>query len=120
MKRLISILIMAWIAMVSQFSIAQSGLEYSTQHTNMKPRYVQSVPRISKVKVFRSNPYKLTHRYVDESDDDYVDDDYLMSPYRRQDLFKIVTLNEDISDNVRWRLFLARQLAVLKHQAKYH
>lgn len=42
-----------------------------------------------------------------------------MSPYRREDLFRLVDLEDDVSDNVRWRLFLARQLAVLKHQALY-
>ena len=118
MKRLISILIMT--LLMSQSSVAQNGLEYSTQPMSMKQRSVQSVPRLKKVKFFRSNPYRLTHRYIDDSDDDYVDDDYLMSPYRRQDLFKVVVLDDGISDNVRWRLFLARQLAVLKHQSTYH
>jgi hypothetical protein len=73
---------------------------------------VRSVP---KVKLFRSNPHKV---YVDTDVDTEVDDSELMSPYRRQDLFKIVAL-DDVGDNVRWRLFLARQLAVLKHQSVY-
>ena len=118
MKRLISILIMTFL--MSQSSIAQNGLEYSTQPMSMKQRSVQNVPRLKKVKLFRSNPYRVTHRYIDDSDDDYVDDDYLMSPYRRQDLFKVIVLDDGISDNVRWRLFLARQLAVLKHQSTHH
>lgn len=108
-------LIVIGIAFSSQYSIAQSGSESSTQPTSMKQRVVKHVP---KVKLFRSNPYRYHAIYVDDQDEIEVDDEGLMSPYRREDLFKIVDL-DDISDNVRWRLFLARQLAVLKHQARY-
>lgn len=81
----------------------------------MKQRVVKHVP---KVKLFRSNPYRYNRIYVDNQDEVTVDDEDLMSPYRREDLFKVVHL-DDVSDNARWRLFLIRQLALLKHRERY-
>lgn len=115
MKRFVSMLIIIGIAFSSQCSIAQTGSALSTQPTSTKQRVVKHVP---KVKLFRSNPYRYHAIYVDEQDDIEVDDEGLMSPYRREDLFKLVE-QDDISDNVRWRLFLIRQLALLKQQARY-
>lgn len=111
MKRLISIAIMTML--LSQNSTAQTGSEFSTQPTSMKQHTVRHA-KVPKIKLFRSNPHRI---YIDDSDEIVVDDEGLMSPYRRQDLFKIVEF-DDVSDRVRWRLFLARQLAVLRHQVK--
>ena len=108
-------LIVIGIAFSSQCSIAQSGNVLSTLPTSTKQRVVKHVP---KVKLFRSNPYRFHAIYVDEQDDIEVDDEGLMSPYRKEDLFKLVE-QADISDSVRWRLFLIRQLALIKHQATY-
>ncbi len=72
-------------------------------------------PRIPKFKVLRSNPHRYAKIVIDDVDYE-VDDEGLMSPYRREDLNKIQ--HEDgLSDYVRWRLFLARQLALLKYRA---
>ena len=73
-----------------------------------------STPRIPKFKVLRSNPHRYSRIVIDDFDGE-VDDEGLMSPYRRRDLNKIE--HEDgISEKVRWRLFLARQLALMKHR----
>ncbi len=81
--------------------------------TRNAPVLVKS-PRIPKFKVLRSNPHRYAKIVIDDVDYE-VDDEGLMSPYRRKDLHKIE--HEDgISDRVRWRLFLARQLALLKHR----
>ncbi len=84
--------------------------------TRNVPVLVKS-PRIPKFKVLRSNPHRYAKIVIDDVDYE-VDDEGLMSPYRRQDLNKIE--HEDgLSDRVRWRLFLARQLAMLKYQEKW-
>lgn len=113
MKRLISILIMSLMTIASQNVAAQSGLEYSTQPMSMKQRVVRHVP---KVKFFRSNPYRFNRIYIDDQDEVAIDDEDLMSPYRREHLFKVVHV-DGISDNAKWRLFLIRQLALLKHRS---
>ena len=67
--------------------------------------------RIVKSKVHRAQPFGL-----DDSDDDIVQNDDLATGYRRRDLNKIE--HEDgISEYVRWRLFLARQLAMMKYRS---
>ena len=66
--------------------------------------------RIVKSKVQRAQPFGM-----DDSDDDIVEDADLATGYRRRDLTKIE--HEDgISEKVRWRLFLARQLAMMKYR----
>lgn len=116
MKRLISIVIMT--LCLNPLCTAQNGSESSTQPTSTKPNVVRAA-KVPKLKLFRSNPYRYHKIYVDDNDEVTVDDEDLMSPYRREDLFKVVDLDSDLDENIRWRLFLARQLAVLKHQANY-
>jgi len=66
--------------------------------------------RIVKSKVQRVQPFGL-----DDNDDDIVQNDDLATGYRRRDLNKIE--HEDgVSEYVRWRLFLARQLAMMKYR----
>jgi hypothetical protein len=47
-----------------------------------------------------------------------VEDDAIISPYRRSDLHKIVS-PDGINDRVRWKLFLARQAAMILHKQKW-
>ena len=66
--------------------------------------------RIVKSKVQRAQPFG-----IDDNDDDIVQNDDLATGYRRRDLNKIE--HEDgVSEYVRWRLFLARQLAMIKYR----
>lgn len=117
MKRFASILITVGMICLSPLSTAQSGSESSTQPTSTKPNVVRAA-KVPKLKLFRSNPHRYHKIYVENNDEVTVDDEDLMSPYRKEDLFKLVDV-DDISERVRWRLFLARQLAVLKHQSNY-
>jgi hypothetical protein len=72
--------------------------------------------RIPKPKLFRSNPYRKAHfLLIDDNNDVFVQDDDLATGYRRRNLNK-VEHEDGISDRVRWRLFLARQLALLKYK----
>lgn len=82
-----------------------------------------SVPRIQKPKLFRSNPHRAVHYALNanNTDDIGIDDDDKITGYRREDLQRIYTEPtpknpEGLSEEIRWRLFLARQLALLKHR----
>jgi hypothetical protein len=66
--------------------------------------------KIVKSKVQRTQPFG-----IDENDEDVVQNDDLATGYRRRDLNKIEH-HDGISERVRWRLFLARQLALMKYR----
>lgn len=68
--------------------------------------------RIVKSKVQRAQPFGLND---DDDDNIFVQEEDLATGYRRRDLNKIEHL-DGISDKVRWRLFLARQLAMMKYR----
>ena len=126
MKKLLGILTVTLMTATSLASTSQSGNVLSGNHTpivTQRPIAIRSVPahvsapRIPKFKVLRSNPHRYSKIIIDDLDVE-VDDEGLISPYRRRDLIKIE--HEDgISEKVRWRLFLARQLALLKFQEKF-
>lgn len=113
MKRFVSMLIIIGTICLSQWSIAQSGSELSTQPTSTRTNVVKPA-KVPKLKIFRSNPYRYHKIYVENTDEVTIDDEDLMSPYRREDLFKLVEV-DDVNENIRWKLFLIRQLALLKH-----
>ena len=128
MKLLLGILI-ATIMTTSQASmtpIQQNGnVPYGKPtHIVVRPRTaIPNVPvhvkptRIPKFKLLRSNPHRYSKIIIDDIDYE-VDDEGLATPYRRRDLNKIE--HEDgISEKVRWRLFLARQAALLVYRAKF-
>lgn len=125
MKKLLGILIAFLIIGTSQASttlIPQNGNVHFGKPTHIvaQPQTaIRSVPvyvkKIQKPKLFVGSPRRL---YADDSDYDGVDVDDLITPYRRRDLNKIEH-DEGISDNVRWRLFLARQLAMMKYREKF-
>jgi len=71
-----------------------------------------NVQKIQKPKIFVGHPHKI---FANDWDDNFLEVDDVITSYRRRDINKIE--HEDgISDRVRWRLFLARQLAMLKYK----
>ena len=79
-----------------------------------------SVQRINKPKIFVGNPHKIT-LFADDRDDDFLEVDDIITAYRREDLQKIHTdITDDnpegLSEYIQWRLFLARQLALMKYR----
>jgi hypothetical protein len=74
-----------------------------------------------KPKLLRSNPYQVPSSLDDNDDDLGLDDDSLQTGYRRPQIVKdkVPDKDDDISDEIKWRLFLARQLALLKYQEKW-
>ena len=115
MKRFLSMLITIGIICLSQSSIAQTGSESSTQRTSTKPNVV----RVAKTKLFRSNPYRYTRIYVETNEEVTIDDEDLMSPYRREDLFKLVDVDEDLPDHILGRLAAARKRAIEVHRQQW-
>lgn len=77
-----------------------------------------AVPLIPRFKIIRSNPYRISHRLLDDDTDDFIDDSDLITTYRRRDLNKQIPV-EELSDYVKFRLFLARQLAMMKYYKLY-
>lgn len=71
-----------------------------------------SVHRINKPKIFVGNPHKITI-FADDWDDNFLDVDDTITSYRRRDLNKIEHV-DGLPEHIRWRLFLARQLALIK------
>lgn len=123
------------ISLASTIITTASGKELSGKPmltATQRQTVIQNVPvraksiRIAKPKLFRTNPHRAVHYAIanNPTDDFCIQDDDLITAYRRRDLAKIQkdTLtndHEELSEDIRWRLFLARQLAVLKHMEKW-
>jgi hypothetical protein len=73
-----------------------------------------NVLKIQKPKIFTGNPHKI-NLFADDREYDIIEVDDVITSYRRKDLNKLEH-EDSISDRVRWRLFLARQLAMLKYK----
>jgi len=113
MKRLRSILIAILLAGTSQVSMSQNAIESFKKHSVfvVQPKTVILNAQGRAKKIVKSKA-RIT---VDDDDVIVVQEDDLATGYRRRDLNKIE--HEDgISEKVRWRLFLARQLAMLKYR----
>jgi hypothetical protein len=86
---------------------------------------VQHPPRlrIKKPKLLRSNPLRLSSIVLNGSDPaNTIDDEDLYVSYRRPEAPKfkpIVDDDEELSDYVKTRLFIARQLAMAKYREKH-
>ena len=83
--------------------------------TQKGPVLVKS--KIPKPKLFSGNPHKTFFLSLDDWDYDVVDVDDVITTYRRRDLLKIDVPEEaPLPEHIQWRLFLARQLALLKYR----
>ena len=122
MKRFIGTLIATLTMISSQASTIQiDGVPYmeTNPYVTQHPIVTQNVQGRAKPKrVIKSKVVNLkVHRFpaIDDDDNIFVQEEDLATGYRRRDLTKIE--HEDgISEKVRWRLFLARQLALLKYK----
>ena len=118
MKLFTGILIVISVLTTSLLSTSQAAqpTQYVIQHRIV----TRSVPvlvnphKIPRFKLLRGNPHRVAH-FLTNDDDDFIDDDGIVTSYRRRDLQKIEH-EDDISEDIRWRLFLARQMALLKYR----
>lgn len=83
------------------------------------PALVRSI-KIQKPKLFTGNPHKVA-LFAEDSDNEVIEVDDIITSYRRRDLQRVEHPNTDndpdqLSEDIRWRLFLARQLALLKYR----
>ena len=121
------ILLIMTIAMMT--SLTANGIEpigkpkvivVQPQIATQNGRVRVSVQRINKPKIFVGNPHKITI-FAEDWYDDFLDVDDIITSYRREDLQKIHTDSTDnnpegLSEYIQWRLFLARQLALMKYR----
>ena len=75
--------------------------------------------RIKRPKLLRSNPLRksLILSGIDPSDLDGIDDDDIYIGYRRPGLIKsqkIYQPDDDLPEDIKWKLFLIRQVALIK------
>jgi hypothetical protein len=80
-------------------------------------------PKIRKPKLLRSNPTRISLYLNDDPKWFYVDDEDILSGYRTPNVSRRdKDLEEDdteLSEHVRFRLWLARQLALKKYHEKW-
>jgi hypothetical protein len=74
--------------------------------------------RIPKPKLLRSNPLRKSLILGGSDPYNTIDDEDIITSYRRRDLNKFKTFDseDEVSDYVKFRLFLARNLALMKLQ----
>jgi hypothetical protein len=76
--------------------------------------------RIKKPKLLRSNPLRksLIISGVSPSDLDGIDDEDIYVSYRRPELVKnkYYEPDDDLPEDIQWKLFLARQVALMKYR----
>ena len=114
MKRLVVFTALITVLMTSQANtkLKDPTLSVSVAQRPIVTRNVQVRVKIQKPKLFVGNPHKI---FATDWDGDFLEVDDVITSYRRRDLNK-VEHKDGISDDIRWRLFLARQLALLKHR----
>jgi hypothetical protein len=120
MKRsAVCIVLIATVSMTSQINTSQAQ-EKSLVTVVQRPTVIQkgqgrvNVLKVQKPKLFSGNPRKATI-LADDWDYGTIEVDDIITSYRREDLGKL-EYTDQLPDNIRWRLFLARQLAMLKYK----
>jgi hypothetical protein len=76
-------------------------------------------PKIKKPKLLRSNPLRKSLILAgDDPGSILIDDEDIYVGYRKPEIvdkLKVVDVDDDLNDHVRFRLWLARQLAMKKY-----
>jgi hypothetical protein len=120
MKRMIQIIavVMIVINMMNPYlALAVPNQDLLVGHIATPPKTVtknvQVRVKVQKFKIFRSNPHRITKLKQDLTTD--VEDDNIAPLYHRRDLVKL-SQKKVISEDIRWRLFLARTSALVKYR----
>ena len=114
MKHLVAFTALITVLMTSKANtkLKDPTLSVSVAQRPIVTRSVQVRVKIQKPKLFVGKPHK---NFATDWDSDFLEVDDVITSYRRRDLNK-VEHEDGISDDIRWRLFLARQLALLKYK----
>jgi hypothetical protein len=116
MKLSVKFILLTAIILMTSLASGNEGIGKPIATVVQHPTVTPNAPghakhrKIIKSKVQRAVPFGM-----DDNDDDIVQNDDLATGYRRRDLNKIEH-QDGISERVRWRLFLARQLAMMKYR----
>ena len=79
-----------------------------------------STLKVPKPKLFRSNPLRKTLILNGSDPNNTIDDEDIVASHRRPEVkARKPNLDDDLSDYVKWRLFLARTLAVMRAKQKW-
>ena len=79
-----------------------------------------SILKVPKPKLFRSNPLRKTLILNGSDPNNTIDDEDIVASHRRPEVkARKPNLDDDLSDYVKWRLFLARTLAVMRAKQKW-
>jgi len=77
-------------------------------------------PTIKKPKLLRSNPHRFTSiRFQGVDPSEAIDDEDVYIAYRRPEIekdFKVYGPDDELPKDILWKLFLARQVAMLKYR----
>lgn len=74
---------------------------------------------IRKPKLLRSNPTRLSLIVNGNNFGFFIDDEGILSGYRTPRVIKPILTDDDLSDYVKLRLFLARELAIRRYHEKW-
>jgi hypothetical protein len=107
---------------VTNTPLTNTGLSVPTAIKKESGR--AKLPRIAKPKIFRSNPHRGVYYAINanDTDDIGIDDDDKITSYRKRDFGKVKTEPTDddpegiITEEIRWKLFLARTAAMIRYQ----
>jgi hypothetical protein len=86
----------------------------------MPLKALQQKLRIKKPKLLRSNPLRKS-LLAGGTDPGLIDDEDIYIGYSRPEVArkKPILDDDDLSDDIKWKLFLARQVALLKYREKW-
>lgn len=126
MKYVLTALFLSLVLNLSQAKTSTLGQaqEYqkpsaSLNQTQTKNAVAPAIPRIKKPKLLRSNPHRLAAIRLAGIDPAYVIDDEDLIVGRRYEIKLEAVPDEDVSDYVKTRLFIARARALQKYQEKW-
>jgi hypothetical protein len=71
-----------------------------------------------KPSLLRSNPHRIAILNLDDCEIEFVFDDAIHRGYSRPRIEQI-DADDDLPEHIKWRLFLSRQLALLKYKEKW-
>ena len=127
MNKLLQILILATLGLISQQSQSQSAIHWDTNRSEWVAQTATAGGRV-RVVITRSKPklhlpkiQRPPRFFLDDNNDDYYDETSVFQVgYRRPELVnQSAEVHDDLSDDIKLRLVLARMKALEKYHKKW-